>query len=448
MGGGGRFRRHGRRNIHALAVTSVCKIPPGWGSCPSAEVARAHVWTGRIRQMPTAVFEEMKLYVDFDDEDAGILRALAEHVEPHLPDVVERFWREVQRSPGARQVLTSEEQAAVLRLNILKWLQALFGGQYDDEYVRVQAQIGRTHVRVGLPQHFMIVAMEIVWQELQRIVKSLPSVDHAAALGSLHKLLTIETGLMLASYRESQTAQVRQVERDAMQARLREAEQLAQIGQLAASLAHEIKNPLAGISGAIQVIRASLDPSDPHWPVLGEVLRQISRLDRTVKDLLVYARPKPLQVQRCDVRRSIERVLTLLRKEPEFERIRFEYSLARGLPSIAADEHQLEQLVVNLLLNAAQASASGGLVRLTAAARDSGVQLVVEDRGCGMTVDVARRALEPFFTTKARGTGLGLPICRKIVDAHGGTIAIRSVAGEGTEVTVMLPEEPPPAPQE
>lgn len=398
--------------------------------------------------MPIAVFEEMKQYVRFGDADATNLRALAEAVAPALPDVVERLWREVQRIPAARQVVTSDGQVNTVRQALLKWLRDLFSGHYDAEYVRQRAQIGRTHVKVGLSQHLMIVAMEIIWQELQRIVQALPLADPAGALASLHKLLTIETGLMLASYRDGQMAQVRQVERDAMQARLHEAEQLAQIGQLAASLAHEIKNPLAGISGAIQVIRASLDPSDAHWPVLGEVLRQINRLDRTVKDLLVYARPKPLQVQRCDVHRAIERVLTLLRKEPEFERIRFEYSLARGLPAIAADEHQLEQLVVNLLLNAAQASASGGLVRLTAAARDSGVQLVVEDRGCGMTVDTARRAMEPFFTTKARGTGLGLPICRKIVDAHGGTIAIHSTPGEGTEVTVVLPEQPPAPPQE
>lgn len=240
-------------------------------------------------------------------------------------------------------------------------------------------------------------------------------------------------------------AQVRQVERDAVQARLREAEQLAHVGQLAASLAHEIKNPLTGISGAIQVIRANLKPSDPHWPVLGEVLRQINRLDRSVKDLLVYARPKPPRYQRCDVSRATERVLAVLRKEPEFDRIRMECELPRNLPAIAADENQLEQLLMNLVLNAAQASAPGGVVRLVAAVRTGGIRLVVEDRGCGMPEDVARRAFEPFYTTKARGTGLGLPICRKIVEAHGGTIAVRSTPGEGTEVTVELPERPPTA---
>ena len=396
--------------------------------------------------MPVAVFEEIKRYVGFDETDAANLAALAELVDPHLPRVVDRFYRQVDAHAGTRQVLTGgPAQADALRRTLLAWLRRLFCGRYDAEYCRERAQVGRTHVRINLPQHYMFAAMEVIWQELRSIIEALPVREVQAKLASLHKLLTIETGVMLESYRESYTAQVRQVERDAMTARLREAEQLAQIGQLAASLAHEVKNPLAGISGAIQVIRANLKQTDPHWPVLGEVLRQINRLDRSVKDLLVFARPKPPQVQRCDVPRTVERVLDLLRKEPEFERIRFEFSLPRNLPTVAADEHQLEQLLMNLLLNAAQASSPGGLVRLSAAARDASVQIVVQDRGYGMTAEVLRRAFEPFFTTKARGTGLGLPICRKIVEAHGGKIAVSSTPGQGTEVTVELLQQPPRA---
>jgi signal transduction histidine kinase len=142
----------------------------------------------------------------------------------------------------------------------------------------------------------------------------------------------------------------------------------------------------------------------------------------------------------------VGRVLDLLRKEPEFERIRFEANLPRGLATLAADEHQLEQLLMNLLLNAAQASGPGGRVRLSAAERDERVRLVVEDRGSGMTPEVLRRAFEPFFTTKSRGTGLGLPICRKIAEGHGGTITIHSTPGTGTEVTVELSQHPPQTP--
>ncbi len=393
--------------------------------------------------MPPFAFDELKKYVGFGPDDAAVLRALAEPIAPALPRVVERFYAAIELNANTRAVLRGVEQAARLRRTLLEWLRGLFGGDYGDEYARRRARIGHVHVQVGLPPHFMVAAMEVVWQELERAVHELPGRNRAAQRRALHKLLSLELALMLGSYQESFADQVRQVERDAMQARLREAEKLAEVGQLAASLAHEIKNPLAGISGAIQVIRAGLRQTDPHWPVLGEVLRQITRLDRTVKDLLVYARPKPPRYQRCELRRAIERVLTLLRKEPEFERVRFEYRVERDLPDIAADEHQLEQLLMNLLLNAAQASAVDGLVRLVARAEDSRVELLVSDRGCGMSPEVLRRALEPFYTTKARGTGLGLPICQKIVEAHGGRLSIRSAPGEGTEVTVELLVRPP-----
>jgi len=136
-------------------------------------------------------------------------------------------------------------------------------------------------------------------------------------------------------------------------------------------------------------------------------------------------------------------VRTLLNEESGFQRVQFEYAERERLPRIEADEIQLEQLLMNLLLNAAQASEEGGLVRLTTSKTPRGVRLVVEDRGCGMNQETRRRALEPFFTTKSRGTGLGLPICSKIVEAHGGRLSIASTRGAGTTVTVDLPRFPP-----
>jgi len=219
-------------------------------------------------------------------------------------------------------------------------------------------------------------------------------------------------------------------------------EHLAQIGHLAASLAHEIKNPLAGISGAIQVIRDAMKPTEPHRPILDEILRQIGRLDNTVKDLLVFARPKPPRFRKCNVQDVISGALPVWRQQPEIQRVRFEYVNSRALPTIAADENQIEQLLTNLLLNAAQASKAGGLVRLTAAPQPDGIRLSIEDRGHGMDQEVRRRAVEPFFTTKA-AHGLGLSICKKIVETHGGALAIKSVVGEGTEVIVDLPRRQP-----
>jgi signal transduction histidine kinase len=326
-----------------------------------------------------------------------------------------------------------------LRVALTAWLKELFGGRYDEAYWAHRAQIGRTHVQVGLSQHHMVAAMQIVWEELEATVRRAAPPEADKKLSSLHKLLMLELGAMLESYKEAYSEQVRQIERAAVRERLTRAEHLAQIGALAASLAHEIKNPLAGISGAIQVIRDAMRSNDPHRPIIAEILRQISRLDGTVKDLLVYARPKPPRIQDCRLERVIERVLAVVRGDVEQTKVTVE--VTGEAPPIEADELQVEQLLLNLVINAIQASTAGGVVKLTIATTKKGARLTVEDAGHGMDAEVCRRAFEPFYTTKAKGTGLGLPICQKIAEAHGGTIAVRSAVGQGTTVSVELPRQ-------
>ena len=390
-----------------------------------------------------AVFREMQEYIGFTSTDANDIRSLAPVVTPHLARIVDRFYAVILHHPNARQVFSGPEQVERLKMELIHWLGTLFGGTYDEAYCRMRSQIGRVHVRIGLAQHYMFSAMDVVWQELEAVVSAAGLPDSRKKLGSVHKLLSLEIGLMLETYRESYVERERAIERRSMQERVSRAEHMAHIGQLAASLAHEIKNPLAGISGAIQVIRETLPAANPHRPVLAEVLRQVSRLDETVKDLLVYARPAPLNLSDCDIRSLFERMQTVLQGIPEVRRINLECDLPEHLPIIGADEGQLEQVLMNLLLNAAQASAERGKVRLVARQLAEWIELRVEDEGVGMDAETQRRAFEPFFTTRARGTGLGLSICQKMVEAHGGTISIESIPGKGTASIVTLPIEPP-----
>jgi two-component system sensor histidine kinase HydH len=392
-----------------------------------------------------AVFAELKRYVGFDAQDAANLRSLGASVQPHLPRVVDRFYREILRRAGTRNVLAEgPAQIERLRGSLTSWLRSLFNGTYDAAYVQQRARVGRVHVQVGLPQRYVFAAMEVLRQELKHVILDADVPQADSKLDSLQKLLTLETAIMAESYQGTFVERVRESERSAVQERLTQAEHLAQIGQLAASLAHEIKNPLAGISGAIQVIRDAMEPGAPHRPILAEVLRQINRLDQTVKDLLVYARPVPPRFDRCNLNRVVERLMTVLKREPAMQRVRFEHrNDHRPLPSIEADENQIEQLLVNLLLNAADASEDGGVVTLTTKPISTGVQLEIEDHGHGMDEETCVRALEPFFTTKSRGTGLGLPICRRIVEMHGGTLSIRSIVGKETAVCVQLPQRQP-----
>jgi signal transduction histidine kinase len=386
------------------------------------------------------LLEEILAYVEFSADDARHARSLAEVVRPEIPRIVRRFYEVLLRDPGARAVFTGGE-AQIARQNELlaEWLYQLFDGRYDREYFDSRFRIGFTHVRVALPQRYMILGMEILWRATAAVVRDANVPDTETKLQALHKLLMVDLTIMLESYQESYSEAIRTVERDALEAQLVRAEHLAEIGQLAASLAHEIKNPLAGISGAIQIMAESMAETDPHRRIIQEILRQIDRLDSTIKDLLLYARPSHPSVREVKVDSLVQRVLTILREEPALRRVRVEFSARNGDSTLMADEGQLEQVLINLILNAAHASDEGGLIQVRVGREDGMNRITIQDRGHGMKPDVLARALEPFFTTKAKGTGLGLAICRRIVEAHGGAIRLESKYAQGTTVSVDLP---------
>jgi hypothetical protein len=385
----------------------------------------------------------MMSFIAFGEQDARNLRDLAPLVQPAASRIVETFYKHISTHPTTRIVLADRDAGGVrLREALTSWIRHLFCGTYDGNYFEKCAGVGRTHVSVGLGQHLMLAGLEIIRQELVQVIRRSVPPNLEEKLASLHKLLALDAAVTLEAYKESYSAQVRQTERDLVQDRLTQAEHLAQIGALAASIAHEVKNPLAGISGAIQVIRKDLAPNDPRRPIIAEVLGQIDRLDSAVKDLLLYARPNPPSIRPCDLNSIIDRVLKLLSAEPDMHDIKVEFRPEPHLPPIHADEAQFEQVLINLVLNAAQASREGDTVHITTASSDSTVRLTIRDHGHGMDELVRRRMFEPFFTTKAKGTGLGLSICRKIVEAHHGRTTIESRLGEGTTVLVDMPREP------
>lgn len=395
--------------------------------------------------MAGTALDEMKRQVGFDGTDAIRLRALGEMLRPHFDQVVDSFYDQVTGNAEARAILI-EGQAQLKRLHekFGEWLEELFCGIYDDGYYRKRLVIGETHVRVNMPQHFMLTFMDVIWQELKRLVDETDLPDRETYLSSLHKILSLDTAIMLESYKERYSDRIRHEERTVAEERITRSEHLAEIGQLAASLAHEIKNPLAGISGAIQVIGDAMAPDDPHRDIIREILGQVKRLDGSVKDLLVYARPNPPEMASCQIDAVVERVLRLMRGTPTFQHadVLFE---KEQVPTVRVDERQIEQLIMNLLVNAAHAMPDGGSLRVTLKPLDDVVCLTIQDQGVGMEKSVAERAFEPFFTTKAKGTGLGLPICKKIVESHAGTISLSSELGKGTVVVVALPLEHPVA---
>lgn len=385
-------------------------------------------------------FDELRRSVSFLDEDAERVRSFAPVVESFIQPIIDHFYEYLMQDKQASAIFTGgEAQIARLRDTLAIWMRELFVGSYDQDYYANRLRIGRAHVRVGLPQHYMITGIELIWRELEQRVRDSNSEDMDRRLRSLHKLLMLDLTIMLESYKDSYSEQIRRTERSAVEEKLTRAEHLAEIGQLAASLAHEIKNPLAGISGAIQVMQEGMAQNNPHRPILSEVLSQIGRLDAVVKDLLFYARPTPPRKERVRVDEIAVRVLRSLREEPALQRLHIKHKV-NDIPALAnVDSLQIEQLLMNLILNAAHASPDDGVITLSIKQNSDHIRFIVQDRGSGMSQDSIDHAFEPFFTTKAKGTGLGLSICRRIVEAHGGTIQLKSKIDEGTTVIIELP---------
>jgi PAS domain S-box-containing protein len=222
-----------------------------------------------------------------------------------------------------------------------------------------------------------------------------------------------------------------------IEAQLREQTSLARLGEMAAVIAHEVKNPLAGIRGAIQVIGGRLPKDSKDAAIVKEIVGRIDTLNELIKDLLLFARPpnpRPLPV---DLAGLIRTTADLLTGDPVLKGVAIH--LEGNGPPVMADAELLKIVFQNLLMNSAQAMQGQGEIRVTVQEVDGLCRVLFRDVGPGIAADLLEKVFTPFFTTKARGTGLGLVTAKRIVEAHGGHIAVASAPGGGTTVTVELP---------
>ena len=222
--------------------------------------------------------------------------------------------------------------------------------------------------------------------------------------------------------------------------RLRDQEALARLGQMAAVVAHEVKNPIAGIRGALQVIGSRMAADARDKPIIGEIIARLDALNGIVQDLLVFARPRELRVEPTDLQALVARMVDHLKRDPALHAVAVD--VAGDGAIVDVDAEQLQLAVQNVLMNAAQAMNGAGAIHVAIARNGGSWTISVADTGPGMPPDVKARAFEPFFTTRSRGTGLGLPIARRVVEAHGGTIAVETPATGGTVVSMSLPATP------
>jgi signal transduction histidine kinase len=258
-----------------------------------------------------------------------------------------------------------------------------------------------------------------------------------------------------AALLETVTAQIGVVlENSRVYAQMKERDRLAVLGQMAAGLAHEIRNPLGAIKGAAQLLAdppegASLDPASREF--LGIILEEVDRLDRVVGSVLDLSRSHEGAVVPTDVNAVVRRTLQILSAEPGGEELKMEVGLDPSLPRVAIDPEQLRQVLMNLLRNASQAMKGRGKVVVSTRVRfgrgtrsgggadDPFVEVTVADNGPGLSQKVLENLFMPFFTTKEKGTGLGLAISQRIVQSAGGRLEVRSYEGKGSTFTILLP---------
>jgi signal transduction histidine kinase len=200
-----------------------------------------------------------------------------------------------------------------------------------------------------------------------------------------------------------------------------------------------VRNPLAGMRGALEILRrdATLKPETDE--VLVELMAQIDRMEGLVRDLLDYASPRPLVLRGFDLQELLGRLLRAYKDQADLAGVTVQSIHAPGTSWIVADPQQMEQVFLNLLHNALQAMEAGGTLTVRTDRSEEDTVVTFQDTGKGITEDVLPQIFQPFFTTKHRGSGLGLSIVRKIVEGHGGTIEVQSTVGRGTTATVRVP---------
>ncbi len=243
---------------------------------------------------------------------------------------------------------------------------------------------------------------------------------------------------MMQQLRESR-AEIERLHRTQMS----RAEHLATLGELATGLAHEIRNPLAGIAGVIEIVGRDLPATSPARAVVKDVRLEITRISRTLTDLLETARPRRPEVRRSNLNTTVEHAVMLARQQVLSRPIKIELQQAPDLPEVEHDSDQIHQVLLNLLLNAVQAVEKTGTVNVEISSREGYASVVVSDTGRGISPQNLPNIFRPFYTTKGDGTGLGLSLAHRIVEDHHGRIEVSSVVGKGSRFEVLLPFQMP-----
>jgi two-component system, NtrC family, sensor histidine kinase HydH len=377
--------------------------------------------------MPETLFEELKRYVGWSAADEAALREFHPVAAPRFADVADVFYDTILSHEGARQSLSGgESQVGHLRITLQAWMDRLLSGPWDEAYYEARCRIGRYHVHIALPQHYMFGAMNVIRRELNQLVDREYLDDPArldATRAAVSRILDLELAIMLHTYREDLLSQNARAER------------LATFGQLVGSIGHDLRNPLGVIETSLFILRNRVSADERVKKHLDRIGDQLGVANGIITNLLDMIRNRPLAKQRVPLGEVVSGVADTVQRP---DGVRFALDGLDGL-EVEGDPGQLRQVFTNLLNNAVHAASPDGEVRVRAARAEGTVAVAVEDTGPGVDETIARRLFEPLITTKDRGIGLGLALVKRIVERHGGSVAYDRAPSGGARFTVRLP---------
>lgn len=378
---------------------------------------------------PYERYQELAAYVGWTDTDARRVKTVGPLLEAYFVALIDDFYEEIERHPEANKVITGgAAQTSRLKQQLRDWLKQLFSGEYDREYVDRRWRVGQRHVDIGLNQIYTNAALSRLRRGLLRSLDEVwkgTTAELLATRASLVTLIDLDLAIIEDAY---------QTEYHRRQA---SAERLATIGKVAGGIAHELRNPLNVVKTSVYFLLNARNATDEKRKAhLERIERQVDLADSVITALNDFARlpvPKlePVSVEDC-LRDAIE-------VNPLPKAVRVEWDLPDNNLAILCDSSQLRIVLGNIIRNARDAMPQGGLLRVSATRDDGKAVISVQDSGIGIPADALPHILEPLYSTKARGIGLGLSISHDIISRHHGTIGIASEPNVGTTVTVKIP---------
>ena len=378
--------------------------------------------------MAETVFEELKRYVRFGEADERALRALHQAAAPSFEAVATVFYDRILSHEEARTALVGgESQVGHLKVTLVAWMDTMLSGPWDEAYWQRRYAIGRVHVRIGLPQHYMFGAMNVIRAELGRIAWARfhsEAAELEAVRTALGKILDLELAIMLHTYRDDLLAQQARVER------------LSTFGQLVGSIGHDLRNPLGVIETSLYILRGRIGEDERAKKHVDRIAEQLGVANGIITNLLDMIRNRPLVKDLITLGEVLAGAAASVKHPAD---VTVTLDGLDALPQVEGDAVQLRQVFTNLLENAVYAASPAGEVAVRGRVADGAVEVDVEDSGPGVDPATQRRLFEPLITTKEKGIGLGLALVKRIAERHGGSVSYSDRAEGGARFTVRLP---------